>query len=133
MAMDARPGGPAAKREPSPEGLGINPEYDLSAVGAALNLGPLEPVSLAANSGFPTTLHSSTATYAAFFKESRMRFTETTKPDRKSGGRRGTCSSLSPPTPSRKNSASRPCQIQIQWFIIPEPMRLDSHQHFWHY
>jgi hypothetical protein len=36
--MDARPGGPAAKREPSPEGLGINSEEDLSAVGAALNL-----------------------------------------------------------------------------------------------
>jgi hypothetical protein len=41
--MNARPGGPAAKREPSPEGLGINPEDDLpapacrgSAVGAAL-------------------------------------------------------------------------------------------------
>jgi hypothetical protein len=31
-------GGPAAKREPSPEGLGINPEDDLSAIGAALNL-----------------------------------------------------------------------------------------------
>jgi hypothetical protein len=44
--MDVRPGGPAAKREPSPEGLGSNPEDDLpapacreSAVGAALNLG----------------------------------------------------------------------------------------------
>ena len=36
--MDARSGGPAAKREPSPEGLGLNSEYDLSAVGAALNL-----------------------------------------------------------------------------------------------
>ena len=40
IAMDARPGGPAAKHQPSPEGLGINPEDDLSAVGAALNLGP---------------------------------------------------------------------------------------------
>jgi acyl-CoA thioester hydrolase len=39
--MDARPGGPVAKTEPSPEGLGINPEDDLSAVGAALNRGPL--------------------------------------------------------------------------------------------
>jgi hypothetical protein len=38
IAMDARPGGPAAKREPSPEGLGISSEDDLSAVGAALNL-----------------------------------------------------------------------------------------------
>jgi hypothetical protein len=36
----------AAKREPSPEGLGINPGDDLSAVGAGLNLGPLAPVSL---------------------------------------------------------------------------------------
>jgi hypothetical protein len=25
IAIDARPGGPAAKREPSPEGLGLNP------------------------------------------------------------------------------------------------------------
>src|SRR5271170_898208 len=41
-------GGPAAKREPSPEGLGLNSEHDLSAVGAALNLGPLAPVSLGA-------------------------------------------------------------------------------------
>src|ERR1700734_197076 len=45
-----------------------------------------------AHSGFPTNLLSSTATYAAFFKESRMKFTDETKPDRKSGGRRGTCS-----------------------------------------
>src|ERR1700689_5346590 len=37
--MDARPGGPTAKREPSPGGLGINPQDDQSAVGAALNLG----------------------------------------------------------------------------------------------
>ena len=44
--MDARPGGPATKREPSPEGLGLNSELDLSAVGAALNLGPLALVSL---------------------------------------------------------------------------------------
>ncbi len=40
--MDARPGGPTAKRQPSPEGLGIQiPKDDVSAVGAALNLGPL--------------------------------------------------------------------------------------------
>ncbi len=39
IAMDARPGGPTAKREPSPEGLGLNPQDDLSAVGAPLNLG----------------------------------------------------------------------------------------------
>jgi hypothetical protein len=39
--MDARPRGPPAKREPSPEGLGLNPDDNLSAVGAALNLGPL--------------------------------------------------------------------------------------------
>jgi hypothetical protein len=37
---DARPGGPIAKHQPSPEGLGINPEDDLSAVGAALNPRP---------------------------------------------------------------------------------------------
>src|ERR1700678_3002347 len=36
-----RPGGPTAKREPSPGGLGLNPEDDPSAVGAALNLRPL--------------------------------------------------------------------------------------------
>src|SRR5580700_8373291 len=40
VVADARPGGPSAKRQPSPEGLGISPEDDLSAVGAALNLGP---------------------------------------------------------------------------------------------
>jgi hypothetical protein len=44
-----RPRGPAARRQPSPEGLGINPEDDLSAVGAALNLGPLVPVSFGAS------------------------------------------------------------------------------------
>ena len=32
-----RPGGPTAKLQPSPEGLGPNSEDDLSAVGAALN------------------------------------------------------------------------------------------------
>jgi hypothetical protein len=51
--MDARPGGPATKREPSPEGLGLNPEDDPpapacrgSAVGAALNLRTLANLSL---------------------------------------------------------------------------------------
>jgi hypothetical protein len=38
LQIDARPGGPAAKLQPSPEGLGINPQDHLSAVGAALNL-----------------------------------------------------------------------------------------------
>ena len=38
------PEGRSSKLQPSPEGLGINPEDDLSAVGAALN--PLLPVSL---------------------------------------------------------------------------------------
>ena len=41
----ARPGGPPAKRQPSPEGLGTNPQDDLSAVGATPNLGPHAPVS----------------------------------------------------------------------------------------
>ena len=41
--LDARPRGPTTKREPSPEGLGIDPEDDLSAVGAALNPGQLAP------------------------------------------------------------------------------------------
>jgi hypothetical protein len=44
-----------------------------------------------AYSGFPTTLLSLTATYAAFSRESRMKFTNATRPDRKSGGSRGTC------------------------------------------
>ena len=44
--MDARPGGPVVKTSAQPEGLGINPEDDLSAVGVALNLGSLTPMSL---------------------------------------------------------------------------------------
>src|SRR5271154_6732785 len=48
-------------------------------------------LSARANSGFPTTQISRTTTYASFFEESRMRFTQATKPDRKSGGSRGTC------------------------------------------
>ena len=52
-------GGPAAKCEPSPEGLGINTEDDLSAVGAALNLGPLAPVSLRADATKPPHLLAS--------------------------------------------------------------------------
>ena len=39
--LDARPEGLIAKRQPSPGGLGINSEDDLSAVGAALHLDPL--------------------------------------------------------------------------------------------
>jgi hypothetical protein len=35
--VNARPGGPTAKRQPSPEGLGNSTEEDPSAVGAALN------------------------------------------------------------------------------------------------
>jgi hypothetical protein len=38
-----------------------------------------------ANSGFPTTLLSKTSAYAAFRKESRMKFANATKFDRKSG------------------------------------------------
>jgi hypothetical protein len=40
------PEGRSSKLQPSPEGLGTNPEDDLSAVGAVLNLCPLPPVSL---------------------------------------------------------------------------------------
>jgi hypothetical protein len=46
IAIDARPGGPAAQTQPSPEGLGINRDENLSAIGAALNLDPPAPVSL---------------------------------------------------------------------------------------
>jgi hypothetical protein len=65
LATNARPGGPTAKCEPSPEGLGINPDDDLpaparsgSAVGAALNLHPLTSVLLGANSGSLNRLYS---------------------------------------------------------------------------
>ena len=44
IAVDARPGGPQAKRQPSPEGLDINREDNQNAVGAGLDLGPLAPV-----------------------------------------------------------------------------------------
>jgi hypothetical protein len=40
-ATDSRPGGPAAKRQPSPEGLGDQFDEDPSAVGAALSTAPL--------------------------------------------------------------------------------------------
>ena len=60
------PEGRLAKRQPSPEGLEINPENDLpapacrgSAVGAALNLGPLAPVSLRADATKPPHLLAS--------------------------------------------------------------------------
>jgi hypothetical protein len=77
--MDARPGGPTAKRKPSPRGWGSIPKNDLSAVSAALNLSPHALVSLEANSGFPATLHQSMSTYAALFNESRTSFTDATK------------------------------------------------------
>ena len=112
IAMEVRPGGPAAKREPSPEGLGLNSEYDVSAVGAALNLGPLAPVSLGADSGFPTTLHQSTATYAAFRKESRTRITDATEPDGKSGGSREPALSE-----VERGSAVLSIGIRSQWSI----------------
>ena len=57
----------------SGQGLGLNPEYDLSAVGAALNLVPLAPVSLGADSGFPVRLSGLGKPRAAFLKESRIR------------------------------------------------------------
>ena len=84
--MDARPGGPFVKTSAQPGRAGDQSEDGVSAVGAALKLGPLPPMSLGANSRFPTTLLSPTATYAAFFKESRTKFTDATRPDRKSGG-----------------------------------------------
>jgi hypothetical protein len=46
IAMDARPGGPTAKRQPSPEGLGNRCEDEPSAVGAPLNRPSALPVSL---------------------------------------------------------------------------------------
>src|SRR6202453_5113918 len=42
---------------------------------------PPHPLSSRAYSGFPLALHQSTATYAAFRKESRTRFVDTTGPD----------------------------------------------------
>jgi hypothetical protein len=85
-----------------------------------------------ANSGFPTTLLSSTATYAAFFKESRMKFTDATKPDRKSGGSRGTCCA-----PWRQTKALRvssqvltkrlPCNVVADgWVEPPQKTNLDK-------
>jgi hypothetical protein len=71
-------------------------------------LGPLDPtnkssgkpptltLSSRANSGFPTTQHSSTATYAAFLKESRTRFYDTTESDGNSEVGEGPAVSLSP-------------------------------------
>src|ERR1700684_2319687 len=37
-----------------------------------------------------------------------------------------------PAVPSTSDRCE-PCQLSTQWFIISELMRLDSHQHFWHY
>jgi hypothetical protein len=112
--MDARPGGPSAKREPSPEGLGLNPKDDLSAVGAALNPAPARPCVIRSKAegpavlspsihsrptrnsklchpdrsvpGFPASRPSPRATCAAFRKESRLMFANATNLDRKSGG-----------------------------------------------
>jgi hypothetical protein len=104
--MDARPGGLPAKREPSPEGLGTYFEDDLSAGGAALNLGHTYLVIRRvcdfidsreafdfkrichpdrSEPGFPATRHTPAATCAAFSKESRMKFPNATNFDRKSG------------------------------------------------
>ena len=52
-----RPGGPPAKRKPSPEGLGINPEDDLSAVGAA----PFWVLYITHTSNGPLNISNSTA------------------------------------------------------------------------
>jgi hypothetical protein len=49
------------------------------------------------------TRHSSTATYAAFFKESRMILTENSKFGRKSGGSQGPAVRLSRPKTSHGN------------------------------
>jgi hypothetical protein len=73
--MDARPGGPAAKREPSPEGLGINPENDLSAVGAAPD-----------RTRISCRASPDTAARVAFVTESSMKLANTTNLNRKSGG-----------------------------------------------
>jgi len=80
IAMEVRPGGPAAKREPSPEGLGLNSEYDVSAVGAALNLGPLAPVSLGANSGVPTRCANQRPRMRLSLRKAARGFTDATKP-----------------------------------------------------
>src|ERR1700691_3270396 len=50
--MDARPGGPVVKTSAQPARAGDQSEDDLSAVGAALNLGPLPPMSLGAYPDF---------------------------------------------------------------------------------
>src|SRR5271170_7161953 len=73
IAMDARPGGPAAKRQPSPEGLGNRSEDDPSAGGAALNRSSALPVSLGA---YPDFLLAALerAVCAVFCKENRMEF-----------------------------------------------------------
>jgi hypothetical protein len=91
--MNARPGGPAAKREPSPEGLGLNSEDDLpapacrgSAVGAALNLGPLAHVSLGPKrTRISCHVALGIPTCAAFRKEGRMQFANASDLNRKFG------------------------------------------------
>jgi hypothetical protein len=82
---------------------------------AALNA-PVSSLSLGANSGFPTTPHQSTATYAAFSQESRTRFIDATEADRKSGGSRGICGSLHEqrmqPRPPRSTKLSSSADLQ---------------------
>jgi hypothetical protein len=66
----------AAKREPSPEGLGLNSEDNLSAVGAALYLGPLSCV---IRTEIRISYYAALTNGHAFSKESRMRSFDTTK------------------------------------------------------
>jgi hypothetical protein len=86
--------GPAVR--PSPKQLPATLSATITSHGnATLPLSSRGGCSLRANSGFPSTRHSFTAMFAAFSKESRMSLTESTKSDRKSGGSRGICSSIS--------------------------------------
>jgi hypothetical protein len=98
IATDARPGGPPAKREPSPVGLGSFVEDDLSAGGAALNLGSSHFCHPERTPDFLPRCSQKRPQMRLSFEESRMMFTETTKSDRKSGGSLGICSSTPPAT-----------------------------------
>jgi hypothetical protein len=93
IAIDAGPGGPTAKRQPSPEGLGNRSRRESERRGRGTKPIVRSPCVIRSVPGFPTSPLSPATTYVVLPKENHMQLTEAPTLDRKSGGSRRSCSS----------------------------------------
>jgi hypothetical protein len=103
MAIDARPGGPTAKRQPSPEGLGNRSRRGSERRRRGTQPIVRSPCVIRSVPGFFYFTALTSATFVVLPKENHMQLTEDTTLDRKSGEAEVVCSFSTRRQPQARN------------------------------